>query len=115
MYVNINTNHPPTVLKNIPLRINSRLSMISANKSVFDAAAAAYQEALPKSGYQQTLAYETPSNNSTKKKCRKKSVTWFNPPYSKNVKSNIEKDFLQLLDTAFPPAILYTNCSQDTL
>ena len=37
-------------------------------------------------------------------KCRKKSVTWFNPPYSKNVKSNIGRDFLTLLDNAFPPS-----------
>ena len=94
MYVNINSNHPPTVLKNIPLGINNRLSRISANKTVFDAAAPAYQQALTKSGYQHTLAYEPPSSNTTKKKCRKKSVTWFNPPYSKNVKSNIGRDFL---------------------
>ena len=114
MYVNINSNHPPTVLKNIPLGINSRLSMISANKTVFDAAATAYPEALANSGYQHTLAYESPPNNGTKKKCRKKSVTWFNPPYSKNVKSNIGRDFLQLLDSAFPPVILHKNSSQDT-
>ena len=30
-------------------------------------------------------------------------MTWFNPPFSKNVKSNIGKEFLKLLDTAFPP------------
>jgi hypothetical protein len=29
-------------------------------------------------------------------------VTWFNPPYSCNVKSNVGKDFLHLIDTAFP-------------
>ena len=114
MYVNINSNHPPTVLKNIPLGINNRLSRISAKKTVFDAAAPAYQQALTKSGYQHTLAYEPPSSNTTKKKCRKKSVTWFNPPYSKNVKSNIGRDFLQLLDSAFPPVILHKNSSQDT-
>ena len=32
----------------------------------------------------------------------KKTVTWFNPPFSKNVKTNIGKEFLKLLDTAFP-------------
>ena len=31
-------------------------------------------------------------------------MTWFNPPYSANVKSNVGRDFLQLLDNAFPPS-----------
>ena len=39
LYVIIKSNHPPSVLKNIPLGINRRLSRISANKDVFDAAA----------------------------------------------------------------------------
>ena len=55
MYVNIQSNHPPTVLKNIPLGITNRLSIISANKTVFHGAAPAYQEALTKSGYHQTF------------------------------------------------------------
>ena len=31
-------------------------------------------------------------------------MTWFNPPYSANVKSNIGRDFLRLLDISFPPS-----------
>ena len=104
LYVNIKSNHPPSVLKNIPLGINRRLSRISANKDVFDAAAPIYQEALRKSGYSHKLAYEAPAEKTTKKRCRKKPVTWFNPPYSVNVRSNIGKQFLQLLDGAFPPS-----------
>ena len=34
---------------------------------------------------------------------RKKNRTWFNPPFSMNVKTNIGKDFLNLVDRAFPP------------
>ena len=79
LYVNIKSNHPPSVLKNIPLGINRRLSRISANKDVFDAAAPIYQEALRKSGYSHKLAYEAPAEKTTKKRCRKKPVTWFNP------------------------------------
>ena len=30
-------------------------------------------------------------------------MIWFNPPYSKNVKTNIARDFLQLIDKHFPP------------
>ena len=37
-----------------------------------------------------------------KKRNRKRNPTWFNPPYSANVKSNVGRDFLKLIDTAFP-------------
>ena len=55
LYVNKNSNHPPLVLKNIPKGINSRLSRISANKEVFDAAIGDYQEALSRSGFDYNL------------------------------------------------------------
>ena len=61
-----------------------------------------YQEALNKSGYCHVLKFEQPTQCITKKKNRKRNVTWFNPPYSANVKSNVGRDFLRLLDNAFP-------------
>ena len=51
VYVNKKSNHPPNVIKNIPMGINDRLSRISANEKVFDEAAPPYQEALEKSGF----------------------------------------------------------------
>ena len=30
-------------------------------------------------------------------------MTWFNPPFSANVSTNVGKEFLKLIDTAFPP------------
>ena len=35
LYVSSQSNHPPAVLKNIPLSINKRLSSISANREIF--------------------------------------------------------------------------------
>ena len=100
VYVNCSSNHPPAVLKNILLGVNRRLSRISASKEVFDTAAPAYQEALAKSGYTHKLTYEATEPSCTKKKTRKRNITWFNPPFSANVKSNIGKDFLNLIDSA---------------
>ena len=102
LYVNTKSDHPPTVLQNIPLGVNRRLSSISANKEVFDDASPPYQEALRKSGFDHVLEFEPPSTFQTKKKNRKRNVTWFNPPYSASVKSNVGKEFLKFLDTAFP-------------
>ena len=62
------------------------------------------KEALAKSGYAHHLSYEPPSNHSTRKKNRKRNITWFNPPFSLNVKSNVGKEFLKLIETAFPPS-----------
>ena len=35
---------------------------------------------------------------------RQRNVIWYNPPFSKNVKTNIAHDFLQLIDKHFPPS-----------
>ena len=50
VYVNTQSNHPPLVLKNIPMGVNRRLTKISSWKEVFDAAKTPYQEVLNRSG-----------------------------------------------------------------
>lgn len=100
LYVHVQSNHPPTVIKQIPEGINKRLSNISSTKKAFEQAAPAYQEALQKSGHKYQLTY-TPGNN-TRKRARKREVTWYNPPYNKNVCTSIGKKFLQIIDKCFP-------------
>ena len=39
----------------------------------------------------------------SKDKRRRRKITWFNPPYSKNVITNIGKKFFSLLSMCFPP------------
>ena len=39
---------------------------------------------------------------SENKKRRQRKITWFNPPYSKNVQTNIGEKFLKLIDKNFP-------------
>ena len=43
-----------------------------------------------------------PPNPRTRRRQRRKNIIWFNPPFSKTVKTNIGKKFLQLIDTHFP-------------
>ena len=54
LYVHQESNHPPSILRNIPESINKRLSEISSDKESFDSAKGVYQEALDKSGYHHT-------------------------------------------------------------
>ena len=88
LYVNSNSNHPPSILKNIPKSVNRRLSKISSNEQVFKDSIPPFQEALEKSGYSHTLKYEK-INNKNKKNNRKRPIIWFNPPFSCNVSTNV--------------------------
>ena len=104
-YVSKFSNHPPNIIRNIPIAINDRLNRIASNEQHFHDAAPTYQAALDKSGHNFKLHYKQPATEPTKKKTRNrnKAVTWFNPPYSKNTNFPIGKRFLNLLDQCFPP------------
>ena len=101
LYVHSKSNHPPSIIKNIPESINRRLLEISSNAGVFDEAAKSYQEALGKSGYTFKLQFKPPQT-SLPKSNRSRNIIWFNPPYNRNVKSNIGRQFLRLIDQSFP-------------
>ena len=101
LYVNKDSNHPPSILKNIPMSINKRLCEISSSKTEFDATMQPYQEALKNSGYDFKLHYNEISTNH-KKKNRQRNITWYNPPYSMNVKTKIGKKFIQIVKKCFP-------------
>ena len=106
IYVNVNvkSNHPPNVLRDIPKSVNKRLSANSSTQKEFDEAKEPYQKALNESGYKHTLAYEehAPAANG-RSRGRKKSrdITWFNPPYNAAVVTDVGKQFLKLIDKHF--------------
>ena len=102
LYVHKDSNHPPSITKNIPLAVNKRLSNISSTEAIFEEAKKPYQEALDKAGYEHKLKYEPSEPQPQRKKCRKRKITWFNPPFSKNVATNVARDFLRLIDSCFP-------------
>ena len=102
-YVNKNSNHPPSILKNIPEAVNRRLSRISANENVFKEAIPPYQNALNKSGYDHELKYEPEKATNNQPKSRKRKILWYNPPWSANCSTKIGAKFLKLVDTCFPP------------
>ena len=107
-YVHVQSNHPPSILRNIPEAIQKRLSALSSDENKFNEAVPIYQEALNKSGYKFKLKYTpptpTPDENKSKKKKRRRSrqVIWWNPPFSVNVKTNVGKIFFNLLKRHFP-------------
>ena len=103
LYVTKHSNHPPSILKNIPESVSKRLSELSKNKILFNEASTDYQSALKEAGYDQKLKFNPISHERKSRKHRSRNVTFFNPPYSKNIDSKIGQEFFQLIDTSFPP------------
>ena len=109
IYVQSESNHPPSIIKYIPLSINKRLSKISASKDIFDDAAHIYQAELENNGYHHTLAFDQAATTN-RRRTRKRKVIYFNPPYSMNVKTNTGPSFLRLLDNISPQGLLFNPC-----
>ena len=57
-YIHRESNHPPTIIKQLPLSVESRLSKLSSDENVFIQAASVYQEALKRVGYNHKLKYK---------------------------------------------------------
>ena len=105
LYVNMKSNHPPRIIDNIPRSINRRLSEISYDEESFNKAEPIYQKALNNSGYTHHLTFSPRSPiqpASPGRKNRKREILWYNPPYSKNVATNVGRAFLKILDEEFP-------------
>ena len=102
LYINTLSNHPPTIIKHLPASISRRVSDISHDEDVFKTAAPFYDEALKKSGYEESLTYREKNVGRREKKNRQRNVIWFNPPFSKNVQTNVGHTFLRLISKHFP-------------
>ena len=103
-YVNVASNHPPQIIKNIPDSVNRRLNSLSKNQEVFENSVGPYQDALRQAGYAYRLHWKTEEpHNSVRNRRRGRHVTWFNPPFCKSVKTNIGAEFFKILAECFPP------------
>ena len=73
---------------------------------MFWTAAPWYQDALRDSGHYYQMKYDPPANTHNKRRRNRKryTVTYFNPPFALNVKTNIGAKFFQLIDKHFPPS-----------
>ena len=81
--------------------VNKRISTPSSDRQTFEDAAPVYQNALGHSNFSHKLKY-TPHETQRPRRNRQRNVIWFNPPFSKNVKTNIARSFLHLVNTHFP-------------
>ena len=103
-YIHTSSNHPPNVIKQIPVTISQRLSKISSDETEFSKVKDEYEKALLDSGHTANLTYEPPEENTATNTHRKRrrNIIWFNPPYNKELKTNLGHKFLKLVEKHFP-------------
>ena len=95
LYINKHSNHPPSIINQIPSMINNQISENFCNKNHFHKAAPDYNIALKNSGFNENVTY-IPSLS--KRQTRKRQIIWFNSPYSANVKTNVGNIFMKLVE-----------------
>ena len=101
LYISKQSNHPPSILKQMPSSISRRLTDISSSEEVFLQASPLYEAALRVSGYEESVEYKQERGEGRRN--RKRKVIWFNPPFSANIKTNIGRKFLNLVRKHFHP------------
>ena len=108
LYINKRSNHPPAILKQLPMSINKRISNLSCNQETFETAAPIYENALRHSNFVTQLTYienesddQTNASQTRQQRNRSRNIIWYNPPYSRNVRTNIGRTFLNLIDKHF--------------
>ena len=100
LYINASSNHPPTILKQLPKMINRRISDLSCTQEEFEKAKSTYETALRNNGYDAALQYEG-NSHPRRNRNRKRKILWFNPPYNQQVQTNIGKLFIRLVKKHF--------------
>ena len=51
LYIHTQSNHPPPIIKHIPVAVEKRIASLSSTEEIFNKAAPTYNEALKTSGY----------------------------------------------------------------
>ena len=104
-YINIESNHPPKIKKELPKMIERRLVELSSSKEMFEAEKIVYEDALKSAGYKYQISFNENNVNhpqgENQRRKRSRKIIWFNPPYNASVSTNVASEFLKLLDKHF--------------
>ena len=106
-YIHTESNHPPNVMKYIPASIETRLSNLSYTEIISKETRTHYEDNLRQFGYSKKLTYKPTDTNHQKHSKHRRNIIWFNPPFSKNVSTKLQKSFLSLLDLYFSSNHIY--------
>ena len=62
-FIYIESNHPPSIIKQVPIALEKHLSQLSSNENIFNQTAPYYEQVLQKSGYMNKLTYNKDQTN----------------------------------------------------
>ena len=71
-YINVKSNHPLNIIKQIPNAIEKRLSQLFINVEIFNDSAPFYEDKLHQSGYQEKLKYNSVNTKIHKRRNHKR-------------------------------------------
>ena len=91
--IHTQSKNVPNTIKHIPVSIENRLRNLPSTEILFNKSAIHYKDNLRQSEYNKKLTWKTKDTNSQKHSKHKRNITWFNPPFNKNVSSKIVKTF----------------------
>ena len=101
-YVHVNSNHPRHVTKHAVSETSKRLSNLSSNEAIFNAAKAPYEEALRRAGHKERMTFCPTQGRTTSRRARRRQIIWYNPPYCSSMTTRLGQIFLSILDECFP-------------
>ena len=74
-YIHVNSDHPQSISKQLPMSIEKWLSSLSSSKDVFEEAAPYYEQHISNCGYKEKLNYQDPTSpNVITKRKRQRNV-----------------------------------------
>ena len=79
LYIDINSNHPRHIKKELPNMIQKRLCTLSKTNTEFNQTKDNYESALKKSGHKSKLEFKKDEKKT--KRTRKRKCIFYNPPY----------------------------------
>ena len=75
LYINVKSNHPPNIIKNLPESISGCINKLSSHKSVFDNSKNLYNNALASSGFKDKIKFYPDFNKDiSRNKNRKRKI-----------------------------------------
>ena len=75
IYINTESNHPPSVVKQLPSMIENRLSNLSSGEKEFNDSKEIYQKALNDAGYTEQIKYKQEKKRHFKPSSKKEKKT----------------------------------------
>ena len=103
-YINVNANHPKTIIKQVPKAVKLRIRNLSANEKIFQESSKIYMDALKNSGFRDEFTDQEENipndinkeNKKYNKKNRKRKIIWFNPTFCRLASINVGKYFFEI-------------------